>query len=280
MPYTSVGCGYWVYLCDNVQLIDSRYEDGATPTINWSGSGAKDLSIGWLLNPVVQGPGGTPLAGATVQVLNAGVQVYSGTTDADGLINTQLYSTADANAPSGLVNVQVGGIPLVTTIYTQTGTDAQNNPIIATSELGPFQVIVSSPGYVTSSQTLTIDQSQSLTLKLVATPTVTVTDAGGTYTSQAFAATGAVTGVGGADLGTPTFTYYAGTYTTAAGLSGVAALPAAPVDVGDYTVLASYAGSVDYAARDALATFTISQKGVTVTTQNAASSTARAIRAR
>ncbi len=269
VPYTSVGCGYWVYLCDGVQLIDSRYEDGATPTINWSGSGAKDLSIGWLLNPVVQGPGGTPLAGATVQVLNAGVQVYSGTTDADGLINTQLYSTADPNAPSGLVQVQVGGIPLVATIYTQTGTDAQNNPIIATSELGPFQVIVSSPGYVTSSQTLTIDQSQSLTLKLVATPTVTVTDAGGTYTSQAFAATGAVTGVGGADLGTPTFTYYAGTYTTATGLSGLTALPAAPVDAGNYTVLASYTGSVDYAAQSAIATFTISQKGVTVTTQNA-----------
>ena len=57
-----------------------------------------------------------------------------------------------------------------------------------------------------------------------ATPTVTVTDAGGTYTSLAFAATGAVTGVGGANLGMPVFTYFSGTYTTAADLDGLTAL--------------------------------------------------------
>ena len=55
-------------------------------------------------------------------------------------------------------------------------------------------------------------------------PTVTVTDAGGTYTSLAFAATGAVTGVSGANLGTPAFTYYSGTHTLAQ-LSGLTALP-------------------------------------------------------
>ena len=40
-------------------------------------------------------------------------------------------------------------------------------------------------------------------------PTVTVTDAGGVYNGTAYAASGAVTGVGGANLGTPTFAYYA-----------------------------------------------------------------------
>ena len=102
-----------------------------------------------------------------------------------------------------------------------------------------------------------------------ATPTVTVTDASGTYTSLPFAATGSVTGVSGANLGTPAFTYYSGTYTTAAELSGLTALPGAPVDVGSYTVLASYAGSLDYTAASAVANFTISPKAVTVTTQDA-----------
>ena len=102
-----------------------------------------------------------------------------------------------------------------------------------------------------------------------ATPTLTVTDAGGTYTSLVFAATGAVTGAGSVNLGTPAITYYAGTYTTAAQLSGLTALPGAPVDVGAYTVLASYAGSLDYTAASTVATFTISQKGVTVTTWDA-----------
>ncbi len=96
-----------------------------------------------------------------------------------------------------------------------------------------------------------------------ATPAVTVTDPSGTYTSRPFTATGAVTGLSGANLGTPAFTYYSGTYTTPAGLNGVTPLPAAPADAGNYTVLASYAGSVDYTAESALATFTISPETLT-----------------
>ena len=72
----------------------------------------------------------------------------------------------------------------------------------------------------------------------------------------------------GANLGTPAFTYYSGTYNLAQ-LSGLTALPAAPVDAGAYTVLAAYAGSLDYMAASTVATLTISQKAVTVTTQNA-----------
>ena len=71
------------------------------------------------------------------------------------------------------------------------------------------------------------------------------------------------------DLGTPAFTYYSGMYATAADLDGLTALPGAAVDVGAYTVLASCDPSLDYTAASAVATFTISQKAVTVTTQNA-----------
>jgi hypothetical protein len=90
-----------------------------------------------------------------------------------------------------------------------------------------------------------------------ATPTVDVTDAGGTYDSLPYAASGTVTGVNDANLGTPVFTYYSGTHTLA-GLSGLTALLTTPVNVGNYTVLASYSATTDYAAASAIATFTIS----------------------
>ena len=112
----------------------------------------------------------------------------------------------------------------------------------ATADVGSYAItgVVSDGTGLLSNYTVNLADG-ALTIS-PATPTVTVTDASGTYTSLAFAATGAVTGVDGANLGTPAFTYYSGTYTTAADLSGLTALPGAPVDVGAYTVLASYAG--------------------------------------
>jgi hypothetical protein len=80
-----------------------------------------------------------------------------------------------------------------------------------------------------------------------ATPTVTVTDNGGTYSGSPYAATAAsVTGVGGegtlASFGDSTlsYTYYAGTLTTAAQVSAATPLPGAPINVGSYTVVAHY----------------------------------------
>jgi hypothetical protein len=60
-----------------------------------------------------------------------------------------------------------------------------------------------------------------------------------------------VTGINGARLGTPTFTYYSGTTTTSTALSG------APTNPGTYTVVGSYAGSQNYIAATAHTTFTI-----------------------
>ncbi len=102
-----------------------------------------------------------------------------------------------------------------------------------------------------------------------ATPTVSVTDAGGTYTGQAFPATGTVAGVDGASLGTPTFQYYSGTYATPAALDGLAPLPGAPANIGAYTVLASYTAGTSpgfpYTSASAMANFSITACHVTVT---------------
>ncbi len=74
-----------------------------------------------------------------------------------------------------------------------------------------------------------ISTPASYTWTINATPTVTVTDASGPYTSLAFSAAGSVTGVGGANLGTPVFTYYVGTGTNGTDLGSAALAPRATI---------------------------------------------------
>ncbi len=87
-------------------------------------------------------------------------------------------------------------------------------------------------------------------------PSIAVSDAGGTYNGNPYPATGTVAGlngVPGAKLETVglTYTYYSGSTATGTPLSG------APTNAGTYTVVASFAGSTDYSAGTAQTTFTI-----------------------
>ena len=84
-----------------------------------------------------------------------------------------------------------------------------------------------------------------------AVPTLTVTHAGGTYNGSGLAATATVAGVvSGVDTTpepslegvSPTFTYYVGSTPVGSGS------PTVPSAAGDYTVVASFAGSADYTA--------------------------------
>ena len=97
-----------------------------------------------------------------------------------------------------------------------------------------------------------------------ATPTVRVTDAGGTYSGSPFGAAATVTGVsgpGGPSLEgvTSSLSYYSGTYGSVSQLSGLTALSGTAVLAGNYTVLAVFGGSTDYAASSGLADFSIGQ---------------------
>ena len=99
-----------------------------------------------------------------------------------------------------------------------------------------------------------------------ATPSVTVTDAGGAFNGQPFPATASVAGVGGTQAAslegvTPTLTYYASATVGGTPMSGV------PTDAGTYTVVASFAGSADYkAAQSAPLTFAIGQQATPIVT--------------
>jgi hypothetical protein len=84
-----------------------------------------------------------------------------------------------------------------------------------------------------------------------ATPTVSVTWTAWTYDGAAHPASGSVTGVGGAALGTPSFAYYSGTGTAGTPLAG------APASVGAYTVLAGFAGNSNYTAASKTKTISV-----------------------
>jgi hypothetical protein len=141
--HSVVASNYFYEAVHNVMLIDSRYEGGATSQIYWEGSETKDVSTGWLLSVQTQDTLGAALAGATVRVLDkSGGVVFSGVSNANGVVNE---------------------IPVATTIYRQPG----DNPAVITTELrNPFTIQVSLAGFLPFSQTISLDQSESILVQL------------------------------------------------------------------------------------------------------------------
>ena len=144
----------------------------------------------------------------------------------------------------------------------------------------PYPVV-----YAFSSEGIFADASQATELAVtLATPTVSVSDAGGTYDGSAIAASATVAGVvSGTDntLGAslegvaPSLTYYVGTYSSVGQLAGLTPLSGAPSGAGTYTVLASFPGSADYVDATALADFSISQATPTLAVSDASGSVQR-----
>ncbi len=100
-----------------------------------------------------------------------------------------------------------------------------------------------------------------------ATPVVSVTDTGGTFSGSAFPATDSVAGVSGTASSSLegaglTLAYYAGSTASGSPLAG------APSSAGTYTVVAHFPGSANYAVTSTSATFTI-MKATSVATVSA-----------
>jgi hypothetical protein len=127
---------------------------------------------------------------------------------------------------------------------------------------------------VTATDTVTGTAMQHYSFSInQATPSVSVSDAGGTYTANSYPASATVTGISGLPGSTLegvglTLTYYSGTYLTVSNLPPSGGSSTAPSQAGSYTVLASFPGSGDYSAAQNLATFSIAQKSATVTANN------------
>jgi hypothetical protein len=180
-------------------------------------------------------------------------------TDAGGTYSGSAYAaTATVTGTAGVVGSSLDGITPTLTYYA--GTSATGTPLAgAPSAAGTYTVLASYAGdanYQSASAQTTFTIAK-------AVPTLALTEAGGVYTGAAFTASATVAGVNGIAGSTLegvglTFTYYAGSSATGTPLSG------APTAVGTYTVVASFAGTADYAATTAQVTFSISQATPTI----------------
>ena len=138
--YTGILAGYWTYQIQNVGLYNTILQDGATSKITWQGPGTKDIEIGWLLNVTVQNADGSAASGAEVQIVNnSNILVYEGLANANGLL---------------------ANVPVVTTIYQQTGSDPA---VITTTAQGPFSVKATS-GTKKGSAGVSLTDEQNLTI--------------------------------------------------------------------------------------------------------------------
>ena len=192
----------------------------ATPTVGVDDSGGTYSGTAFVATASVAGVNGP--AGSTLEGIAPSLSYYLGT----------------YNDPA-----QLEGLPALSGAPTTVGT---------------YTVLASFPG----SADYGLDAAVTDFRIAPALPTVGVVNAGGAYRGTAFVATASVTGVSGPSASalegvSPSLSYYEGTYSETAQLTGQTALPGAPVQPGNYTVLAAFTGSADYSAAEALASFNV-----------------------
>ncbi len=141
LPFTGIQVGYWIYQIHDVQIYDTQLQNGATANIAWTGQGAKDVEVGWLLTVAAQDSTGAALAGVNVRVTdNTGAQVFAGLTGTGGQVV----------------------IPVITTVYSHIGTDPT---AITATGTGPLTVSITS-GQTTQNETVTLTGDSSLDFTL------------------------------------------------------------------------------------------------------------------
>jgi hypothetical protein len=174
-----------------------------------------------------------------------GVPVVSGLSPASGSLTGGISVAVTGTNLAGTTAVYFGLLPA-------TIVNASPTQIVAVSPaaaLGAVDVTV-----VTGGGTSALVAADRFTYVPQVMPTVTVTDAGGTYNGNPFPASGSATGVGGAAVkGTFAFTYFTGSTTQGSGSA------TAPTNPGTYTVVASFtSGDPNYTnASSSPVTFTI-----------------------
>jgi hypothetical protein len=167
-------------------------------------------------------------------------------------------TTSGLPTPTGTVTFMDGSAPIGTGTLDGTGTATFQTSTLTADPHSITAVYGGDSNYSGSSGSTTQTVNK-------ATPTVSVSDAGGTYNGMPFPATAMVAGVvAGVDSTpvpslegvTPTLSYYDANGNL---------LPGAPMDAGTYSVVATFPGSADYtAASSSRSSFTIAQATPTV----------------
>jgi uncharacterized delta-60 repeat protein len=242
-----------------------------------TGVGGVSLGSASLVYYAGSSASGTPLGSVPVDAGTYTVSAsYGGSMDYTAASATATYAIAQATpsisigAPNAVYDGNphgatatvsgVGGVNLGSASLTYyAGATASGTPLSsAPSAAGTYTVLASYAGggdYTSASNTATYIISQ-------ASLVISINAPNAVYDASAHGATATVTGSGGVNLGSASLTYYAGTSATGTPLGST------PINAGTYTVLASFAGSGNYAAASNTATYVISQAAVTITANN------------
>lgn len=208
----------------------------------------------------------SPSSGGTIDLSR--VSAPTTTTDITSSSNPSVFGQPVTFTTTVTAAMSSSGPPTGTVTFTIDGT--VQPAVMLTGDSAPFSIstltVTGSPHAVSatynpdtanfSTSTGTLDGGQTVS---PATPTVSVSDAGGTSNGMAFPATATVAGVDNTPAASlegvsPTLTYYAGSTASGTPLSG------APSAAGTYTVMANFAGSADYTSASDMTTFVINEK--------------------
>ena len=218
-----------------VSCPDSRTYSGSAIepcTARATGAGGLDTAVSVSYSDNVNA--GTAAASATY----AGDSNHLGSSGSATFTIAKAVSTVTVTCATGPFTYN--GAPQTPCSAKATGAGGLDTPLtVSYSDNVDAGTATASAAYAGDANHLGDSSSQTFTIGK-ATPTVSVTWSGWTYDGAAHPATGSVTGVGGASLGSPTFTYYSGGSASGTPLAG------APSGVGPFTVVASFAGNANY----------------------------------
>jgi hypothetical protein len=267
--------------------ITDYYKYGATPA---------DPSNHWydfLLNTPTDADSAT---GTGMEIVNGNLVLHlvdGGRGDDDLSANGYVFdiggpaeaATGSTATPTVLVSDSGGTFSGNPFSATATATDIDDNPVsgtfsftyyvgstpsgsgssIAPTSAGTYTVV---SHFTSGDPDFTDADSQPLTFVIGdATPVLALSDIGGTYQGSPYPATAAIAGIVSGVDDTPgsslesvplSLSYYAGSTATGTPLSG------APTAAGTYTVVESFAGSLDYGSTSKSTTFTIGQAAPTL----------------
>ncbi len=255
--------GYTPLFTDSYTVLDFASENGDFATYNLPSLGGEPLLTAAYV------PAGTPTALVLSGTLSPTVTTLASSpnpsTFGQAVTLTATLTAISGNTPTGIVEFEdvTMGQNLGTANLQLTGGLDQASIVVSGLTAGSHTL---EAVYLSSQPSTFADSSSPGAVQVVnrASAVISVTAGGGTYNGSAHVATATVTGVSGTAASSlegvsPTLTYYA----------GAAALPGAPANAGTYTVVATFAGSLDYAASSASASFTIAPALLTVTASNA-----------